>query len=105
VTQLSAKDLRATLDFVGDAHSFDDLDAFRSGILPGLERFVPAVLVQSEVLRLLAAGRGTDEIADALFISPQTVRKHLEHIYERLGVHSREAAVAAARRTSKGDLR
>jgi DNA-binding CsgD family transcriptional regulator len=60
---------------------------------------------QSEVLRLLAAERGIDEIADALFISPQTVRKHLEHIYGRLGVHSREAAVAAAREASKGELR
>lgn len=60
---------------------------------------------QAEILRLLAAERGTGEIAEALFISPQTVRKHLEHIYARLGVHSREAAVAAARRAAKGDLR
>ncbi|HEX5928061.1 MAG TPA: LuxR C-terminal-related transcriptional regulator [Solirubrobacterales bacterium] len=60
---------------------------------------------QAEVLRLLAAERGTGEIADALFISPQTVRKHLEHIYARLGVHSREAAVTAARETAKGDRR
>ena len=56
---------------------------------------------QAEVLRLLTTGRGTEEIADLLFISPQTVRKHLEHIYERLGVHTREAAVAAALEASK----
>lgn len=60
---------------------------------------------QAEVLHLLAAERGTEAIADALFISPQTVRKHLEHIYARLGVHSREAAVAAAREALKGDPR
>lgn len=60
---------------------------------------------QTEVLRLLATERGTGEIADALFISPQTVRKHLEHIYARLGVNSREAAVAAAHEASKGDPR
>lgn len=60
---------------------------------------------QAEILRLLAAERGTGEIADALFISPRTVRKHLEHIYERLGVHSREAAVAAARKASEGGPR
>ena len=52
---------------------------------------------QSEVLHLLAKGRGTDEIAADLFISQQTVRKHLEHIYRRLGVHTREAAVSMAR--------
>jgi DNA-binding CsgD family transcriptional regulator len=33
------------------------------------------------------------------------MRKHLEHIYERLGVHSREAAVTAAREAPKGDPR
>lgn len=45
MARLSAKDLRAALEFVGDAHAFDDLDAFRSGILPGLERLVPSDLV------------------------------------------------------------
>ncbi len=45
MTTLSASDLRAALDFVGDAHSFDDLDSFRAGILPGLDRLVPSDLV------------------------------------------------------------
>jgi DNA-binding CsgD family transcriptional regulator len=54
---------------------------------------------QAEVLCLLAAEKTTDEIADALFISPWTVRKHFEHIYERLGVHSRAAAISAALET------
>lgn len=53
---------------------------------------------QAEVLSLLAGGRDPGEIALELFISPQTVRKHLEHVYARLGVHSRAAAVAAARK-------
>lgn len=52
---------------------------------------------QSEVLHLLARGRSTEEIAADLFISRQTVRKHLEHIYHRLGVHTREEAVSMAR--------
>jgi len=51
---------------------------------------------QSEILHLLARGRGTDQIAADLFISPQTVRKHLEHVYERLGVHTRAEAVSVA---------
>lgn len=241
MTNLSATDLRAALDFVGDAHSFEDLDSFRAGILPGLARLVPADLVgynevdpgngdalvvlypelaietgaalsrlahqhplislqlngigrthtisdfltrrqfhalelydeiyrhlgaedqiafglpgpvvigialnrdrrdfserdralldllrphlaqahrrlvlqaeraptadalqqlgrgltprQAEILCMLVAGQGTAEIAAALFISPSTVRKHCEHIYERLGVHTRAAAVAMA---------
>jgi DNA-binding CsgD family transcriptional regulator len=51
---------------------------------------------QAEVLRLVALGSSTEQVADALGISTATVRKHLEHVYERLGVTSRTAAVATA---------
>jgi DNA-binding CsgD family transcriptional regulator len=51
---------------------------------------------QAEVLRLLATGRRNDEIARELAISAGTVRKHLEHIYVRLGVRSRGEAIARA---------
>ena len=47
-----------------------------------------------EVLRLVAAGRTDKEIAGNLFVSRLTVRKHLEHIFAKLRVHSRTAAVA-----------
>ncbi|MGB2710883.1 MAG: helix-turn-helix transcriptional regulator, partial [Conexibacter sp.] len=51
---------------------------------------------QAEVLRLVALGRSTEGVAQQLRISPATVRKHLEHVYDRLGVTSRTAAVATA---------
>ncbi|MEA2514462.1 MAG: hypothetical protein QOJ59_3949, partial [Thermomicrobiales bacterium] len=51
-----------------------------------------------EVLRLVADGRSDREIADALFIGTGTVRTHLMHAFGKLGVGSRTAAVAAARR-------
>jgi DNA-binding CsgD family transcriptional regulator len=51
---------------------------------------------QAEVLRLVALGSSTEQVAAALAISTGTVRKHLEHVYERLGVSSRTAAVATA---------
>jgi DNA-binding CsgD family transcriptional regulator len=51
---------------------------------------------QAQVLRLLACGKSTHQIAEELFVSPATVRKHLEHIYARLGVQSRTEAVAVA---------
>jgi len=35
-------------------------------------------------------------------MSPRTVNKHLEHIYEKLGVEARAAAVAMAVRTLRG---
>ena len=54
---------------------------------------------EMEVLRLLADGRSGPEIADRLFLSPETVKTHCEHVYEKLGVGNRAAAVAQAIRT------
>jgi predicted ATPase/DNA-binding CsgD family transcriptional regulator len=51
-----------------------------------------------DVLRLVAAGYSSREIADALFISPRTATTHVEHILAKLGVNSRSAAVAVAMR-------
>jgi len=48
-----------------------------------------------EVLRLVAAGSTNREAARALFISEATVKTHLLHIYEKLEVRDRAAAVAA----------
>ena len=51
-----------------------------------------------EVLQLLAFGHTNKDIADQLFISPDTVKTHLEHIFEKLGATDRTAAVAEALR-------
>ena len=50
-----------------------------------------------EVLHLVAAGLSNREIADRLIVSVRTVKKHVQNIHEKLGVHSRTAAVARAR--------
>ncbi|HSL17253.1 MAG TPA: PAS and helix-turn-helix domain-containing protein [Methylomirabilota bacterium] len=51
-----------------------------------------------EVLRLLAEGMSTDEIAEQLTISPTTVRNHVSRCLAKLDAHSRLEAVALARR-------
>ncbi len=51
-----------------------------------------------EVLQLLAFGHTNKDIAGQLFISPDTVKTHLEHIFEKLGASDRTAAVAEALR-------
>jgi PAS domain S-box-containing protein len=52
---------------------------------------------QTEVLKLLDRGRSTDQIADELHLSKETVRNHIRHLMRSLGVHSRLEAVALAR--------
>jgi HD-GYP domain-containing protein (c-di-GMP phosphodiesterase class II) len=49
-----------------------------------------------EVLRLLAQGRNTPQIARTLHISKKTVEHHLSHIYNKIGVTCRTAAVVHA---------
>jgi PAS domain S-box-containing protein len=55
---------------------------------------------QSEVLRLLEQGRSTQQIADELHLSVDTVRNHIRRLLRNLGVHSRLEAVALAHRTA-----
>jgi ATP/maltotriose-dependent transcriptional regulator MalT len=49
-----------------------------------------------EVLALAASGCKNDEIAKLLYISKATVKTHLQHIYNKLGVTNRTAAVTKA---------
>ena len=49
-----------------------------------------------EVLARLAEGRSNREIAEALFVTPATVKSHLAHIYVKLGVAGRQEAMARA---------
>ena len=50
-----------------------------------------------EVLHLLAAGKQNREIADELYVTPDTVKKHVTHILDKLGAANRIQAIARAR--------
>jgi DNA-binding CsgD family transcriptional regulator len=60
-----------------------------------LDRLSPREL---DVLRLIAAGYANQEIAAKLCISVTTVKKHVNHIFAKLGVASRAQAIVAAQR-------
>ncbi|MWB99353.1 response regulator [Agromyces seonyuensis] len=58
---------------------------------------VPALSPRElDVLRLVAAGRSNPEIARSLFIGEATVKTHLSHVFEKLGVDDRTRAVTRA---------
>ena len=52
---------------------------------------------ECEVVTLVAEGKTTAQIARQLWISPGTVRRHLENVFAKLDVHTRTAAVARLR--------
>ncbi|MFB4390770.1 MULTISPECIES: response regulator [unclassified Pseudomonas] len=49
-----------------------------------------------EVLRWVSCGKTNKDIADILQLSPRTVNKHLEHVFVKLGVETRTAAMSVA---------
>jgi DNA-binding CsgD family transcriptional regulator len=103
---LAADGGRAVVHFM-PARKDGDTDALlieRAKELLSLEDLRSAGLTgrQAEVLRLVALGRGTAEIADELTVSERTVHKHLENIYDRLGASSRTQAVLTAWSLSRG---
>jgi two-component system nitrate/nitrite response regulator NarL len=53
---------------------------------------------EQEILHLIAAGKSLPQIAEELFLGLTTVKTHVQHLYEKLGVSDRAAAVATAMR-------
>lgn len=74
------------------ASTFPPLPA--SAAAPLLEPFTSQ---EQRILRLLAAGCSTQEIARHLVISRNTVKTHVRHLYGKLGVHNRMQASSRAR--------
>jgi DNA-binding CsgD family transcriptional regulator len=62
-----------------------------------LESDLPLTRREREILEWVERGKTNAEIAETLWLSPSTVRKHLENAYGKLGVRTRTAAVARLR--------
>jgi len=57
---------------------------------------------EREILHLVGKGQTNAQIAAELWITPGTVKKHLEHVYEKVGVAGRAAAATFAQARSGG---
>lgn len=68
---------------------------FPKGARPAIATGGPALTVrQQEIVRLAACGASNKEIAQALGITPHTVKNHMAHIFEKLGASNRAQAVS-----------
>lgn len=87
----SSAELIRVMTLVGDTDALSSAEPAGAGSVLSLS---PR---EREVFALLAQGRSNREIGAALFISPATVKVHVRHIFEKLGVRSRtEAALRGA---------
>ena len=77
-------------------HMFHETPA--DGPVPGIPPELPLTMRELEVLRLLALGLRPSEVAQRLFISVHTVRKHISNASEKLHSHGMMSAVLAAQR-------
>lgn len=88
----NARTMRDAQALAQRTHELQDAD---------LNRLLEAALTprETEVVTWLARGKTNRDIAEILGMSHRTVNKHLEHIFEKLGVETRAAAAALVSRT------
>jgi len=91
---------RLTLHFIADPLAAECGELImlreRTAIAPDELSALPLTRRERDVLAILSAGKSNAEIAALLAISPRTVQKHLEHIFEKLGVETRTSATLRA---------
>ena len=81
------------------AHLVEDVRGAERRLAPagGVPNRQPLTPRQLEILRLIAAGQTTAEIASELFLSPETVRWHVKAILRKLNARTRAEAAATLR--------
>ncbi len=93
-------ELLARVRRINERRGFGRNNEVRASGRAGQEKIDALTHRELEVLRLLAAGNRTREIASTLGISETTVASHLQRVLAKLGVNTRAQAVALAYRTN-----
>jgi DNA-binding NarL/FixJ family response regulator len=98
--KLEIGDRRVDFSFLGraggDEYLFRLSETSLSGDIRMLQDRHGLTLREAEVLLWLSGGKANREISEILGISPRTVNKHLEQVFEKLGVENRASAAASA---------
>jgi LuxR family maltose regulon positive regulatory protein len=91
------RDFLTRLTAAFDRHGMPVLPAARRGAVAAPGMMQPLSTREHEVLTLLAAGHPNKMISEELFITVDTVKRHISHVFDKLGVGNRTQAVARAR--------
>ena len=88
--QLLAEHLNARFysEIAGEAEPAGDHQLQKSAMRYGLSER------ETEIVALITSGMSNDAVSEALSITPNTLKKHLQHIYEKTGIHSRNRLVS-----------
>jgi DNA-binding CsgD family transcriptional regulator len=96
-TRLGAKlTAHFVLDPMDDSAGWLLLKAERQNVTAAELKVFPLTQREREVLAFVAGGKTNADIAVLLAISARTVQKHLEHVFQKLGVETRTAAAMRA---------
>ena len=75
-------------ELAGEAEPAGDHQLQKSAMRYGLSER------ETEIVALITSGMSNDAVSEALSITPNTLKKHLQHIYEKTGIHSRNRLVS-----------
>jgi len=81
---------------------FDELRGFVVGVGGGREAFSELTAREAEILERIAQGLDNAQIAAHLALSEKTVRNHITHIFDKIGVENRSQAIVLARERGLG---
>lgn len=84
------------------ADAADDEGSSREGVADALADRFGLTEREREILGQIAAGHSSSYVARVLFISESTVRGHVHHLYQKLGVSSREELIALVAAEQRG---
>ena len=75
----------------------------RTKTIPSFEKNITLTQRQTEILSLLSEGKSDEEISKTLHLQESTVRAHVHHILQRLGLETRAQAVAYLHKSQKSE--